>query len=332
MVNKLNSIRATIKTLFKSKVRPIDIARKLKVSKQRVNYWAKTPLKSIQTRRKKLGQIYIDKIIALGENQTTSSIGSRKIANIMNAESKKEDINLSVSKDTVNRYLKAALGKPRKIRKVFHLTKKQKIQRVKFCKGILNRMINGRDIFFTDEAQIKTGSYIKDSIRLSQENQKKLKEGVIEAYELINRPEKKFEGSIMVAGGVSSRGLSNLILVENTVNEFAYAQILLYFKEDYDRMKEKMEGELYFEQDGATPHTSESNKKLINRLFGNNVLQNAPNSPDLAYPIENIWGYLKPRIKKRNPKNIDELKQFTVEEWNKIPLKMIKNCGSHYIN
>ena len=136
----------------------------------------------------------------------------------------------------------------------------------------------------------------------------------------------------MVAGGVSSRGLSNLILVENTVNEFAYAQILLYFKEDYDRMKEKMEGELYFEQDGATPHTSESNKKLFNRLFGNNVLQNAPNSPDLAYPIENIWGYLKPRIKKRNPKNIDELKQFTVEEWNKIPLKMIKNCGSHYIN
>ena len=45
----------------------------------------------------------------------------------------------------------------------------------------------------------------------------------------------------MVAGGVSSRGLSNLILVENMVNEFVYAQILLYFKEDYDRMKEKME-------------------------------------------------------------------------------------------
>ena len=98
MVKKLNCIGATIKTLLKNKVRPIDIARKLKVSKQRVNYWAKTPLKSIQTRRKKLDQIYIDKIIALEENQTTSSMSSRKIANIMNAEFKKEDINLSVVK------------------------------------------------------------------------------------------------------------------------------------------------------------------------------------------------------------------------------------------
>ena len=50
----------------------------------------------------------------------------------------------------------------------------------------------------------------------------------------------------------------------------------------------------------------------------------------MAYPIENIWGYLKPRIKKRNPQIIEELKQYTVEEWNKIPLKMIKNCGAHY--
>ena len=206
MAKKLNLLAATIKTLFKNKVRLIDIARKLKISKQRVNYWIKTPIKSSQSRRKKLDKIYIDKIISLGENQTTSSMSSRKIANIMNAQFQNEDINLSISKDTVNRYLKEAFGKPRKIHKVFHLTKKQKIQRVKFCQNILDKMINGKNIFFTDETQIKTGSFINDSIRLSQENQKKLKEGKIEAYNLINRPEKKFEASIMVAGGVSSLG------------------------------------------------------------------------------------------------------------------------------
>ena len=330
MAKKFNLLAATIKTLLKNKVRPINIARKLKISKQRVNYWVKTPIKSSQSRRKKLDKIYIDKIISLGENQTTSSMSSRKIANIINSEFQKEDINLSISKDSVNRYLKEAFGKPRKIHKVFHLTKEQKIQRVKFCRDILNKMINGKNIFFTDETQIKTGSYFNDSIRLSQENQKKIKEGKIEAYNLINREEKKFEGSIMVAGGVSSVGLSNIILVENTVNEFAYAQMLLYFKEDFDKLQEKAEGQLYFEQDGATPHTSESNKKLIKKLFGNNLVQNAPNSPDLAYPIENIWGYLKPRIKKRNPKTIEELKKYTVEEWNKIPLKVSKNCGAHY--
>lgn len=95
------------------------------------------------------------------------------------------------------------------------------------------------------------------------------------------------------------------------------------------KIKEKI-GELYFEQDGATSHTSVSNKKLIHKLFGDNILQNAPNSPDLAYPIENIWGYIKPRIKARNPKNIEELKQYAVEEWNNIPSKIIKKCGSNY--
>lgn len=50
-------------------------------------------------------------------------------------------------------------------------------------------MINEKNIFFTDEAQIKTDSYTNDFIRLFQENEKKLKEGKIETYNLINRPE-----------------------------------------------------------------------------------------------------------------------------------------------
>ena len=67
----------------------------------------------------------------------------------------------------------------------------------------------------------------------------------------------------------------------------------------------------YFEQDGATPHTSKSNKNLINSLLGKDkLIQNPPNSPDLAYPIESIWAYIKPRIKKRDQKNIEDLKKI----------------------
>ena len=43
----------------------------------------------------------------------------------------------------------------------------------------------------------------------------------------------------MIAGGICLFGLSRLILSENTINEFAYAQALLYFKEDYDAFKKK---------------------------------------------------------------------------------------------
>ena len=114
----------------------------------------------------------------------------------------------------------------------------------------------------------------------------------------------------MVAGGLSSLGLSNIILVENALNEFAYVQMFLYFKEDFDKLKEKADELLYYEQDGAKQNTSESNKNLIKKLFGNNFIQNAQISPDLAYPIKIIWGYLKPLIKKgirsqsRNRSNI----------------------------
>ena len=70
-----------------------------------------------------------------------------------------------------------------------------------------------------------------------------------------------------------------------------------------DNFKQFNTKNLYFEQDGATPHTSIANKALIKKLFGeNSFLQNPPNSPDLAYPIETLWGYLKTKIKKETQK------------------------------
>ena len=126
MVRKFNQIAATIKTLYQNHMKPITIARKLKISRQSVNYWIKTPIEMEQKRRKKLDEKYRKEIISLAENQTTSSMSSRKIAYIMNKKFEEENLDITISKDTVNRYLKEELGKPRKIRKVFHLTKKKR--------------------------------------------------------------------------------------------------------------------------------------------------------------------------------------------------------------
>ena len=68
---------------------------------------------------------------------------------------------------------------------------------------ILDKGIKGEQVFFTDETKIEMGSYINDHIRLSKENQKKLLVGYEDAYELVNRPQKKFELFLMVAGGIS---------------------------------------------------------------------------------------------------------------------------------
>ena len=49
-------------------------------------------------------------------------------------------------------------------------------------------------------------------------------------------------------------------------------------------------------------------------------------SPDLAYPIENLWAILNKNVKNRNPENYEQLKQFCIEEWNQInPKNYLKN-------
>ena len=41
----------------------------------------------------------------------------------------------------------------------------------------------------------------------------------------------------MLAGGISYYGLSDLIIVEGTMNEFAYAQTLLLYKKNLEEFK-----------------------------------------------------------------------------------------------
>ena len=72
--------------------------------------------------------------------------------------------------------------------------------------------------------------------------------------------------------------------------------------------------------------------KLIKGLFGEqHFIRNHQSPPDFPYFIENFWGYIKPSIKRRNPHNLDELKRITIEEWNKIPERIINKCEKSYV-
>ena len=260
MAKKINTFGATVKTLLLKGYSQSWIASKLKVKPQRVNYQATHPLKTEQTKKRKLPDAYIQKIIALAKGKTTSSMSSYRIMKYINLKLERDKMNMKVSKATICRILNKEYDKPRKIKKVFFLNKKQKEERVKFCKMILDKGIKGEQIFFTDETKIEMGPYVNDHIRLSKDSKEKLKKGDEDAFDLINRPQKKFELSLMVAGGICSNGLSDLIILEGPENEFSYAQILLYYKDNFNKFKKKG---LYFEQDGATPHTSIANKALI---------------------------------------------------------------------
>ena len=121
--------------------------------------------------KKKLPEQYIKRIIEFARNKTTSIMSSSRIMryiNLINLVLKRDKLNINVSKAIVCRILKNEFDKPRKIRRVFYLNSKQKEQRLKFCEEILNRVITGEQIFFSDETKIEMGSYVHDYIRLSE--------------------------------------------------------------------------------------------------------------------------------------------------------------------
>jgi transposase len=70
-------------------------------------------------------------------------------------------------------------------------------------------------------------------------------------------------------------------------------------------------------------HTSRVAKNFLtqNRI---DIIDWPSNSPDLNL-IENTWYITKNNVENRMPKNVDELKRFMVEEWDKIPQKVVNN-------
>ena len=117
--------------------------------------------------------------------------------------------------------------------------------------------------------KIDLGSYSNDFIILSPKTREKVKEGKEVAYNLINKPLKKFEKSIMVAGVISYQGIAKLIIINGTLNEFSYGQGLLFYKDDMNLINSENNTDIYFEQDGAPAHRCKSNRHLLNKLSPN---------------------------------------------------------------
>ena len=339
MVKKLNRDAFLIKLLLEKGIKQCDIVKLLHLKKQKVSYWANTELKNTQKRRKKLNEIFVTKIRELARNKTTSAMSSRKIAAIINQELEKENVldknnkPLTIHHGTVCAYLREYYGKPKKIRKTFFLNPEQMQRRVEYCNMIIDRKINFDQIMFTDECIIDLSSYTNDSIRLDPMTKEQLKVGDRKVYDLVNRPKRKYEKYLMIAGGICYYGVSHLMFLEGTMNDFAYGQALLFYKEDIEAMKDKFGIKLIFEQDGAATHRTKANITLLNRLFTKSGwIQNSPNSPDLAYPIEDLWSIIKPRVRRRNPNTIIELKQYLLEEWNSIPIELIQNLCKGFLS
>lgn len=124
-----------------------------------------------------------------------------------------------------------------------------------------------------------------------------------------------------------SNGVGELKIIEGRMNALMYRDILTEkLKKSVDSFQ--FESGFVFQQDNDPKHTS----KLMKKWFTDNkidVMKWPSQSPDLN-PIENLWRILKINVHKRKPNNMDDLKTFCFEEWNRITPETCKKFTENY--
>lgn len=83
-----------------------------------------------------------------------------------------------------------------------------------------------------------------------------------------------------------------------------------------------VEKKLQLQQDGARPHIARQNMEYLRRKDCAVVDGWPPRSPQLNV-IEQLWPILHAAIARRTPQTQEELVQYAVEEWNRIPQSKI---------
>jgi hypothetical protein len=131
---------------------------------------------------------------------------------------------------------------------------------------------------------------------------------------------------IMIWGAIGPGGYrSPLIWLREAVNQLTYLQMF----SEHDLIPlflgEYGEGKFVFQQDNASPHSAV--RVDLEQLMP--ILDWPPRCPDLS-PIEQIWAYLKRKIRGKTFSSDEELFAELQRLWNEIPDSLINKLISSF--
>jgi len=147
---------------------------------------------------------------------------------------------------------------------------------------------------------------------------------------------------VTVWAALSARGIIGPYFYEDqrghavTVNSERYIAMLQNFfapaLQNFDGFNQRW----WFQQDGATCHTSNDSMSAVHAIFGQKVISRRgdinlpPRSPDLSPMDFFLWGYLKSKVFNSNPLSLAELKELIREEIQKISQNTCKAVNENF--
>jgi hypothetical protein len=117
------------------------------------------------------------------------------------------------------------------------------------------------------------------------------------------------------------------------VNTDIYPQI---FENFYSQLTENERQQCFFQQDGATCHTSHHPLPSIHETFTEERAVSKglwpPRSPDLSSCDFYLWAYLKVKVYENNQKKIDELKENIRRSIEAIDIDVLRKISLNVIS
>lgn len=238
---------------------------------------------------------------------------------------RKRSAELALSRTSLRRILAKDLKlHPYKIQLVQELKPDDLNLRRVFVETMLERFRSFNNILFSDEAHFHLNGHVnKQNCRYwaaanpRSKHQKPLHSPKVTAWAAISA-----HGIIGPYFFKNERGQSV------TVNSDRYTAMLRDFFFPQLPEFEAYNRATWFQQDGATCHTSNESLAVVNEMFAGKLISRRgdiawpPRSPDLTPPDFFLWGYLKSKVYCNKPTTIAQLKTNIRDEMAAIPPAM----------
>ena len=232
---------------------------------------------------------------------------------------------LGISRESLRCVLKADLHLyPYQIQIKQNLTEADMAKCVTMCEWFCDTIKDNPDfldhVWFSDEAHFLLSGHVNSKNNVYW--------GTAPLEEVLQRPLHSIRCTAWIA--ISKHGIIGPHWFEDeneraqTVNTEHYVAVPRKFWTSLGRRRGIYRDD-QFQQDGATPHTSNHTLDWLRERFQERLISRkcdvewATHSPDLNPPDFDLWGYLKDNVYQNNPQTIGELKAAIAAKIREIP-------------